>query len=276
MSAGVRWCPLGTAGCLASEEAPDLPVALGNDADVTSSMSAVGKLEAPSCERAAVAAHDRGSRRGTARRTDARLRPRPSLRGDRRPRRAPGDPPRQLPARSPLGAPRARAQRPHRVARRAHTQQRRLAPRPRRRAGAHQPARPRNRSRARAETLRKSSSSVAERASVAPSVPVPASSSICCRRPERASRVRVPEPFIESSKSEQTSARERAGAWGAVVLRVTTLHASSAAATAKYYAEYLTAAPGEVPGVWAGRQADGLGLAGRGHGRAARGAAVGP
>ena len=33
------------------------------------------------------------------------------------------------------------------------------------------------------------------------------------------------------------------------MLRVTTLHASSAAATAKYYAEYLTAAPGEVPGV---------------------------
>ena len=44
------------------------------------------------------------------------------------------------------------------------------------------------------------------------------------------------------------------------MLRVTTLHASSAAATARYYAEYLTAAPGEVPGVWAGRQADGLGL----------------
>src|SRR4051794_29649092 len=46
------------------------------------------------------------------------------------------------------------------------------------------------------------------------------------------------------------------------MLRVTTLHASSAAATAKYYAEYLTAAPGEVPGVWTGRQADGLGLSG--------------
>ena len=47
------------------------------------------------------------------------------------------------------------------------------------------------------------------------------------------------------------------------MLRVTTLHASSAAATAKYYAEYLTAAPGEVPGVWSGRQAAGLGLSGR-------------
>jgi conjugative relaxase-like TrwC/TraI family protein len=47
------------------------------------------------------------------------------------------------------------------------------------------------------------------------------------------------------------------------VLRVTTLHASSAAATARYYAQYLTAAPGEVPGVWSGRQAGGLGLAGR-------------
>ena len=46
------------------------------------------------------------------------------------------------------------------------------------------------------------------------------------------------------------------------MLRVTTLHAASAAATARYYAEYLTAAPGEVPGVWCGRQADGLGLSG--------------
>jgi conjugative relaxase-like TrwC/TraI family protein len=47
------------------------------------------------------------------------------------------------------------------------------------------------------------------------------------------------------------------------MLRVTTLHASSAAATAAYYAQYLTAAPGEVPGTWVGRQAAGLGLAGR-------------
>jgi conjugative relaxase-like TrwC/TraI family protein len=47
------------------------------------------------------------------------------------------------------------------------------------------------------------------------------------------------------------------------MLRVTTLHASSAAATAAYYAQYLTAAPGEVPGVWSGRQAAGLGLSGR-------------
>src|SRR5829696_7421440 len=46
------------------------------------------------------------------------------------------------------------------------------------------------------------------------------------------------------------------------MLRVTTLHASSAAATARYYAEYLTAAPGEVPGLWTGRQADELGLSG--------------
>jgi conjugative relaxase-like TrwC/TraI family protein len=46
------------------------------------------------------------------------------------------------------------------------------------------------------------------------------------------------------------------------MLRVTTLHASSAAATARYYAQYLVAAPGEVPGVWSGRQADGLGLSG--------------
>ncbi len=46
------------------------------------------------------------------------------------------------------------------------------------------------------------------------------------------------------------------------MLRVTTLHAASAAATAKYYATYLTAAPGEVPGTWSGRQAAALGLAG--------------
>ncbi len=46
------------------------------------------------------------------------------------------------------------------------------------------------------------------------------------------------------------------------MLRVTTLHASSAAATAAYYAQYLAAAPGEVPGVWSGRQALGLGLSG--------------
>ena len=46
------------------------------------------------------------------------------------------------------------------------------------------------------------------------------------------------------------------------MLRVTTLHASSAAATAAYYAQYLAAAPGEVPGLWSGRQAHGLGLSG--------------
>ena len=46
------------------------------------------------------------------------------------------------------------------------------------------------------------------------------------------------------------------------MLRVTTLHASSAPATASYYAQYLTAAPGEVPGEWSGRQAAGLGLSG--------------
>jgi conjugative relaxase-like TrwC/TraI family protein len=46
------------------------------------------------------------------------------------------------------------------------------------------------------------------------------------------------------------------------VLRVTTLYASSAAATAKYYAQYLARAPGEVDGVWTGAQADALGLSG--------------
>ena len=45
-------------------------------------------------------------------------------------------------------------------------------------------------------------------------------------------------------------------------MRVTTLYASSAASSAAYYTKYLTQAPGEVPGVWMGAQADGLGLVG--------------
>ncbi|MFN8021450.1 MAG: MobF family relaxase [Acidimicrobiales bacterium] len=45
-------------------------------------------------------------------------------------------------------------------------------------------------------------------------------------------------------------------------MRVTTLYASSAASSAAYYTKYLTAAPGEVPGVWMGAQADALGLVG--------------
>jgi conjugative relaxase-like TrwC/TraI family protein len=48
----------------------------------------------------------------------------------------------------------------------------------------------------------------------------------------------------------------------ALMLRVSTLYASSAAATAAYYAHYLADAPGEEPGEWWGRQADELGLAG--------------
>ena len=46
------------------------------------------------------------------------------------------------------------------------------------------------------------------------------------------------------------------------MLRVTTLYASSATATAAYYTRYLAQAPGEEPGVWSGRQAAGLGLDG--------------
>lgn len=46
------------------------------------------------------------------------------------------------------------------------------------------------------------------------------------------------------------------------MLRVTTIYASHAGASAEYYADYLTQAPGEVPGVWTGKQADTLGLAG--------------
>jgi conjugative relaxase-like TrwC/TraI family protein len=51
------------------------------------------------------------------------------------------------------------------------------------------------------------------------------------------------------------------------VLRVTTLYASSAGATAACYTRYLADAPGEAPGVWSGRQAAELGLTGpvKGH-----------
>ena len=46
------------------------------------------------------------------------------------------------------------------------------------------------------------------------------------------------------------------------MMRVTTLYAGSAAATAKYYTQYLTQAPGEESGRWLGAQAAGLGLSG--------------
>ena len=46
------------------------------------------------------------------------------------------------------------------------------------------------------------------------------------------------------------------------MLRVTTLYASSATATAQYYTRYLTDADGELPGRWTGRQAGLLGLSG--------------
>ena len=74
--------------------------------------------------------------------------------------------------------------------------------------------------------------------------------------------VRSLRSLSSSSKSEQTGARERARVVPGSMLSVETLHASSAAVTAAYYAKYLTAAPGEVPGVWSGRQAAGLGLSG--------------
>ena len=60
----------------------------------------------------------------------------------------------------------------------------------------------------------------------------------------------------------QTAARERAWVVSGSMLSVETLHASSAAVTAAYYAKYLTAAPGELPGVWSGPQAAALGLSG--------------
>jgi conjugative relaxase-like TrwC/TraI family protein len=46
------------------------------------------------------------------------------------------------------------------------------------------------------------------------------------------------------------------------MLRVWTLYASSAKASAAYYTRYLTEAPGEGPGVWSGGQAAEFGLAG--------------
>ena len=46
------------------------------------------------------------------------------------------------------------------------------------------------------------------------------------------------------------------------MLRVTTLYASSATATAQYYTRYLTDADGELPGRWIGHQAGMLGLSG--------------
>jgi conjugative relaxase-like TrwC/TraI family protein len=46
------------------------------------------------------------------------------------------------------------------------------------------------------------------------------------------------------------------------MLRVSTLYAASAAATAAYYTRYLTEAPGEQPGMWSGQQAAGLGVHG--------------
>ncbi len=65
-------------------------------------------------------------------------------------------------------------------------------------------------------------------------------------------------PRKNTPQKEQTGAR----GLGCVVIRVTTLYASTAAATARYYTKYLTDAPEEVPGLWAGRQADLLGLNG--------------
>ena len=46
------------------------------------------------------------------------------------------------------------------------------------------------------------------------------------------------------------------------MLRVTTIYAASAASAAAYYTKYLAGSPGEVPGVWTGRQASALGLCG--------------
>ena len=59
------------------------------------------------------------------------------------------------------------------------------------------------------------------------------------------------------------------------MMRVTTIYAGSAAATAKYYTQYLTQAVGEEPGCWLGAQAAELGSVGSGVDRGARGVVVG-
>lgn len=46
------------------------------------------------------------------------------------------------------------------------------------------------------------------------------------------------------------------------MLRVTTLHASGARSSARYYTHYLADDGPEGSGVWLGRQAGGLGLGG--------------
>ena len=46
------------------------------------------------------------------------------------------------------------------------------------------------------------------------------------------------------------------------MLRVTTIRASTASVTARYYTGYLTKEEEELPGLWAGDQADQLGLIG--------------
>ena len=60
------------------------------------------------------------------------------------------------------------------------------------------------------------------------------------------------------------------------MLRVTTLYASTAAATGLYYTRYLTQADGELPGRWTGQQADLLGLSGEVTTGGARGVVGGP
>src|SRR5262249_39787480 len=83
------------------------------------------------------------------------------------------------------------------------------------------------------------------------------------RHPARAPRERLSDapllgPSRNASEVLQTSARKPGG----VMLRVTTLYASSAAATARYYTHYLADAPGEAPGVWTGAHAANVGLSG--------------
>ncbi len=72
------------------------------------------------------------------------------------------------------------------------------------------------------------------------------------------SRVGCVHPATSTTGNKQTGARGS----DSLVIRVRTLYASTAASTATYYTRYLTDAPEELPGQWAGQQADLLDLNG--------------
>src|SRR5918994_6199901 len=74
--------------------------------------------------------------------------------------------------------------------------------------------------------------------------------------------------YPTNEPAHQTSARRRpgtrAGPGTGPMLRVTTIHANSSGASARYYTRYLAEDGPDGEGEWLGRQAAGLGLSGRG------------